>query len=408
MESSQVDTFFSLNPYDLSFRTDPYATFDILRATDPLHRTKLGTWAVTSYSLANSIIKDPRFEVDNLPFRLNLKSICFNLPELAELSKNIEHWLFFLNPPGHSRLRRTLSPFFTQHSILRLKLYIGHLVEGILGKLPSLAEIDIIEDLAAPVSKLSIIELLGLDHGSSEQVSLCAETFRLFDQPISLEVLLDQSRIMERCVQFFRDELKRNHQSSRIGLLHSLINQQCGEDALSDEEIVSLCVLLAATSQESVKGLIGNAILALLHSPESYQVLRQNPLLIEPAVEELIRFDSPVQFVARKATQDLELAGKSIRKDDFVIIYLGAVNRDPDVFQRPNILDFTRTQKNFGFGGGIHYCIGASLAKLELETILSCMVARFSSLAMATSSPMRTDSSISRRLDSLPLFLSTV
>lgn len=408
MDSHQTNAAFLLNPYDASFRSDPYPTFDLLRSTDPLHRTKLGTWAVTSYPLADSIVKDPRFEVDNLPFRINLKSKGFNLPELAELSKNIEHWLFFLNPPGHNRLRRALSPFFTQQYILKLKPYITDLVEGILGKLASDAKVDIIEDLAAPVSKLSIIEFLGLDHMSSEKVSICAETFRLFDQPTSLEVLLDQSRIMGRCIQFFTDELKRRRKCSRPGLLHSLIKQQSGEDALSDEEVVSLCVLLAATSQESVKGLIGNAILALLHFPKSYQILRKNPLLIEAAVEELIRFDSPVQFVARKATQDLELAGKLIRKDEFVIIYLGAVNRDPDIFQHPNILDFNRTQKNFGFGGGIHYCIGASLAKLELKIILSCMVARFSSLTIATSSLIRTDSSISRRLDSLPVFLSTV
>lgn len=408
MESSQVDTVFRLNPYDASFRSDPYSTFDVLRSTDPLHRTRLGTWAVTSYPLANSIIKDPRFEVDNLPFRLNLKSTGFDLPELAELSKNIEHWLFFLNPPGHSRLRKILSPFFTQQCILRMKPYIVDLVETTLGNLSCLATVDIIEDLATPVSKMSIIELLGLDHVSSDQVALCAETFRLFDQPNSLEVLLNQSRTMRKCVQFFTDELKRKNQDRRLGLLHSLINQQSAEDALSDEEIVSLCVLLAATSQESVKGLIGNAILALLDSPESYQMLRRNPLLIEAAVDELIRFDSPVQFVARKATQELKIMGKFIRKDEFVIIYLGAINRDPDIFEQPNILDFTRTQRNFGFGGGIHYCIGASLAKLELEIILSCMVARFSSLAIATSSLMRTDSCISRRLDSLPVFLSTV
>jgi hypothetical protein len=402
MPISEVMKF---NPYDPQFQKDPYPVFDRLRAREPLHKSIFQTWIVTSYAYADAILKDPRFLVDNLPTRLEDKAKDYREASFVRLSRILESWLFFLNPPDHSRLRRAINPGFTQESIEGLRPYVESIVTDLLGCLAAGKPVDLIANLADPLAESTTTRLLGLpDHEAGQISRWCVNTIRIFDQPAPLEMLQEQSETMAEFRAYLEQLMAVIRHHPQPGLFSELLQQQ-SHSGLSDAEIISTLIVLAATAQESSKGLISNGLLALLHHPSSMSQLRENQALIPAAVNELMRFDSPIQYVTRRAAEDVLFADQRIRQGEYVVVYLGAANRDPAAFPEPDRLDFQRTNRNLGFGGGVHYCIGSFLAKLEMEVVLRALLERFSGLELASDSPERSPTRLSRRLASLPVLL---
>ena len=393
------------NPYAPQFHADPYPVFEHLRAREPLHKSIFQTWIVTSYAYADAILKDPRFLVDNLPARLVDKAEKYNEASFFQLSQIVDGWLFFLNPPDHSRLRRAISPGFTQESIEGLRPYVESIVTDLLGCIAAGKPVDLIANLADPLVASTTTRLLGLpDHEADQISSWSVNTIRIFDQPAPLEMLLEQSETMAQFRAYLEQLMAVIRDHPQPGLFSELLQQQ-PQSGLSNAEIISTLIVLAATAQESSKGLISNGLLALLHHPSSMSQLRENQALIPAAVNELIRYDSPIQYVTRRAAEDILFADQWIRQGEYAVIYLGAANRDPAAFPEPDRLDFQRTNRNLGFGGGVHYCVGSFLAKMEMEVVLKALLERFSGLELASDSLERSPTRLSRRLASLPVVL---
>lgn len=392
------------NPFDPEFLVDPYSEYERIRKLKRIHKTKFETWMITSFDLAELILKDSRFIVFNLPERLIHYSSSNNDSTFAHLSEIIDKWLFFVNPPDHTRLKRAILPSFTQQSIQELTPYISILAESMLEGINTSKSLDVIDDLATPLSSLTITRFLGLPASDAGVISdLCAEIVFLFDQPASLSFYKKQAEVLSELSEYLQRQIYALRFHPNEGLISFLLQQQESAFGLSVDEIISATILLAGTAQESTKGLIGNGLLALLQHPECLRYLIDEPHLLGSAVEELLRFDSPIQYITRKASENVIISDELIRAGEYVVIYLGAANRDPEVFPEPHQLRFDRQTKHLGFGAGLHYCVGSYLARLEMEIVLSFLLPYLQKYDVRVGKVERSSRRISRRLKSLPL-----
>lgn len=392
------------NPFLPEFHLNPYPTFARLQQEDPIHKSMFNTWIITRYADAEAILKDRRFQVDNLPERLKDKNRYLKEGDLNAISQTIDKWLFFLEYPDHSRLKGILTPTFSQAAIESLCPEIESMVEDLLAQFKPIGSMEIIEDLITPLAARVIVKMLGLPIEDCEQlIKWSAKSIFIFDQPMSLERYQEQNQIIIENRQYLLEKIAEYKRQPNNGLISYLANPQDKNHPLSDEEIASICILLSATAQESTKGLVGNGILALLKHSQSLEYVRQNPDDIKNIVEELLRYDSPIQYVSRRAIEDVEIAERVIRRGEYVIIYIGAVNRDPAHFPHPDQLDFTRRKRNLAFGSGIHYCLGMYLAKVEGQIVINTLIKNLSNLQINTENLVWFESNISRRLKSLPL-----
>ena len=363
------------NPFDPEFHANPYPILDRLRQEDPIHKSIFGTWIITRYADAVSILNDERFNVDNLPERLQRKSSYLKEGDLQTLSQTINQWFLFLNPPDHTRLKRVVTPAFSPAAIEVLRHKIQAIVDDLLAKVKQKGEMDIIKDLASPLSALVIAEIFGFPREDYEKlIHWSSEEFFLLQQPWSLEAYQHQNQVIKENKEYLVEKIAEYKKEPNDGLLSYLINQKNIENQLTEEEIISTCILINTGAQDSTRSLIGNGILALLNHSESLLYLQQNPNAIKNAVEEFVRYDSPIQYVARRAMEDIEIAGKLISKGDTVIIYIGAANRDPEEFTNPDQLDFNRRNRHIAFGGGIHHCLGIFLAKVEAQIAINTLI----------------------------------
>jgi cytochrome P450 len=393
------------NPFDPEFHANPYPLFARLRQEDPIHKSIFGTWIITRYADAETILKDKRFQVDNLPMRVRLKSSHLKENNLDVLTQTIDKWLFFLEPPDHTRLKSVLNPTFSQSSVEAMRPEIQSIVDDLLDRLTPTGEMEIIADFATPFPALAITKILGLPIEDYQQlIRWSANTIFIFEQIMSLEKYQEQNQIIIENGTYLLEKIAQSKRQPNNGLISHLANQKEEANTLTEDEIVSLCILLSATAQESTKGLISNGLLALLKHPQSLEYVRRNPNDIKNIVEELLRYDSPIQYVARRAMEDVEVSGKMIRRGEYVVIYLGSVNHDPEHFPNPEQLDFSRQKRNLAFGSGIHYCLGVFLAKLEAQIAINTLIKRLPNISLNTEKLNWYDEiKISRRLKTLPV-----
>jgi hypothetical protein len=373
------------NPFDPEFHGNPYPVFDYLRQEDPVHKSALGTWIITRYADAVSILNDKRFTVDNLPERLQLKSAYVKEGDLETLSQTTNQWLFFLNPPDHTRLKRSVTPAFSPNAVEEIRQTIEEIVDDLLAKVEQKGEMDIIKDLASPLSALTIAQIFGFPKEDCEKlIHWSSQEFFLLQQPWSLEAYQHQNQVMIENKEYLVKKVAEYKKQPNDGLMSYLINQKDIENQLTEEEIISSCILITVAAQDTTRSLIGNGVLALLTHPESLVYLQQNPKEIKNAVEEFVRYDSPIQYVARRAMEDVKIAGKLIPEGDTVIVYIGAANRDPEEFTNPNELDFTRRNRHIAFGAGIHHCLGIFLAKIEAQIAINSIIQNLPNLGINT------------------------
>ncbi|GCA80052.1 cytochrome P450 [Microcystis aeruginosa] len=392
------------NPFDAEFQANPYPVFAQLRQEDPIHKSIFGTWIITRYADALTILNDKRFQVDNLPERLQLKSAYLKEDNLDILAQTTDKWLFFLEPPDHTRIKNALIPSFSRASLNAMRPKIQAIVDDLLDRFAPRGEMEIIADFATPLPALAITKILGLPIEDYQQLMRwSAKTVFIFDQPVSLEEYKEQNQILIEHRAYFAQKVAEYKRQPNDGLISQLANYNDNINALTEDEIISTSILLIATSQESMKGLLSNGLLALLKHPQSLEYVRQNPGNIENIVEELLRYDSPIQYVSRRAIEDVEVSGKIIHRGEYVVIYLGAVNHDPEYFSNPQQLDFSRRKPNLGFGGGLHYCIGMFLARLQVQIALNAIVQRLPDICLNTDKLDWCESKISRRLKTLPV-----
>jgi pimeloyl-[acyl-carrier protein] synthase len=376
------------NPFSPAFQDDPYPIYQNLRSLDPVHQVKgfkFNQWFLSRYADVFEVLNDARFRVDDLPDRLAEKALHLQQQgDFEPLIETVSHWLFFVEPPDHTRLRSLVQKAFSGMKVELLRPRVEAIVQQLLDRVDG-CEMDVMMALAAPLPALVSSEILGIPTSDRVMLTEWAYTlFHVFDQPLSLQ---DYQRIDQVALQFKEyfggliTDLRKHPQDNLISQLIQLCDR---EGKLSEVELLGFLGMLFSVGQETTENLIGNGIFALLNHPQELESLKQNPLLMSRALEELLRYDSPVQMISRTAIEPVKIAGKTIQPGDKVNLLLGAANRDPEKFPEPDRLNWNRKESSrLPFGSGIHYCLGAELARLQGQVALSQLIQRFPQLRQA-------------------------
>ena len=388
------------NPLLPEFHADPYPFYRRLREEDPVHQSPLGFWVLTRYEDCVMALRDPRFGRE--AFAQLLTAVYGDGTETGSLPRS----MLFRDPPDHTRLRALVSKAFTPRVIDQMREHIQEIVDHLLDRVQASGEMDVIGDLAYPLPVRVICEMLGVPLGDHEAIrEWSADIARSLDAiglPSDASIV-ERGRVARRAIgDYFRALVPRRRGNPQNDLLTGLIAAEEQGDKLSEGEVIAMCVLLFIAGHETTVNLIGNGLLALLRHPDQLALLRQDLALVPGAVEELLRYDSPVQRTARMTTEEVEIGGRRIAKGAMVVTAIGAANRDPAQFTDPDRLDVTRRDvRHVSFGYGIHFCLGAPLARVEGQIALGTLLRRAPRLALAETEPEWRESSVLRGLKRL-------
>jgi pimeloyl-[acyl-carrier protein] synthase len=395
----------AFNPYLPEVHEDPYPLYHQLRESDPVHRSELGFWVLTRHADVLALLRDPRTSRD--PRRSERVELLRSSVEVGQLLDEEEAApsMLFVDPPDHTRLRTLVNKAFTPAAVERLRSRVEAIVGGLLDRVAGTGTMDVVDDLAYPLPVTVICEMFGVPEADWDRFRGWSRSLvRLLD-PLVAEDAFEQALQARLALRGYLRELiaeRRAHPDD--GLLSALIAAEDQGHKLSEAELVSMCMLLLVAGHETTVNLIANGTLALLRHPRARARLAADPALAGSAVEELLRYDSPVQFTSRHALADLDVGGRRVRAGETVVAVLGAANRDPAQFPDPDRLDLGRApNRHVAFGGGIHFCLGAPLARMEAAIAIPAMLARLPGLEPGPRPPVRRDTVTLRGLASLPV-----
>ena len=390
---------------------DPYPTYARLHEEGPLHYVDVGSkwavWSIFSHAECSSVAKDPRLSAKRaqqmlLPLPLSRQS------EFSELARMLGLWLIFMDPPEHTRLRKLLNKGFSAAAVEGLRPQAEAIVDQMLKPLQHGSEVELMSEFANPMPVRIISELLGVPqalHGTFVNASRAIAVFRGNPNRTVEEARAAQDALIE-LTEFFRKTVAERRRNKGSDLISLLIDIEEEGEVLTEEELYAQCIALLFAGHETTRNLIGNGMYALLQHPQETAELRERPEMIRSAVEELLRYESPVQFTARVLKEDIEVCGQQIRKGWTVLCMLGAANRDPKQFKEPNQLDLKRlNNQHLAFSAGLHFCIGAQLARLEGRIALLNLVQRFPEMKLTGPRPEWASTFGFRGLKSLPVIL---
>ena len=388
------------NPLLPEFHADPYPFYRRLREKEPVHQSPMGFWVLTRYEDCVAVLRDARFGREE--FQQMLSSVYGDDTEKPALPRS----MLFRDPPDHTRLRALVSKAFTPRMIETMRDHIQEIVDRLLDRVQDAGRMDVMEDLAYPLPVTVICEMLGVpvsDHASIRGWSAdIARSLDAIGLPSDQEIVERGRKSRRALADYFRRLVPERRARPQHDLLSGLIAAEEQGDKLSGDEIIAMCLLLFIAGHETTVNLIGNGTLALLRHPDQLRKLRAEPSLIGNAVEELLRYDSPVQRTARITSVDAEVAGQPMPKGTMVITALGAANRDPAQFADPDVLDVARKDpRHISFGFGIHFCLGAPLARVEGQLALGTLLRRMPRLALDEEKPEWRESSVLRGLKRL-------
>lgn len=367
------------NPFSPSWRRDPYPYYRRLRETAPYYRSPLlGVTVLTRYDDVLSVLRDPRFSVRRSESRVFKRMNPFG--ELSpEFQSMIERNLLMLDPPDHTRLRGLVAKAFTPRVVERLRPRIEALVEELLDRVAADGEMELVRDFAEPLPVIVIAELLGLPREDRADFKRWADELAVLVDPVAIVGGFGrvQEAFDELCA-YLRATFAARRAAPRDDLISALVAAEERGDALTESELISTLILILGAGHETTTNLLGNAVLALLRHPGERKRLQDDPSLGESAVEEFLRYDSPVQGTDRMAKEDLQLGDARVAKGEFAVLLLGAANRDPGRFAEPDRLDLGRRDNpHLAFGQGLHFCLGATLARLEAQIAIAALLRRF-------------------------------
>ncbi len=389
------------NPLMPEFHSNPYPFYRALREEDPVHQSPLGFWVCTRYDDAVMILRDPRFGREGMA---KLMEARLGLTQDTSRARD----MLFQDPPDHTRLRALVSRAFTPRVVEVMRPHIQEIVDGLLDRVDGARAMDVIEDLAYPLPVTVICEMLGVPAADQDIFKTWSTDIA---RSLDAAILPADSDAIPRgrdarlgLADYFRSLIATRRKDPKPDLLSALIAAEEEGNKLSEGELVSTCMLLLIAGHETTVNLIGNGLLALLQHPDQLRALRDDPGLIQTGVEELLRFDGPVQRTGRMTTAEVEIGDKRIPRDSVVVSVIGAANRDPKQFADPDRLDVSRKDnRHIAFGFGIHFCLGAPLARLEGQIALGTLLRRMPKLALVSDVPEWRESSTLRGLKSLPV-----
>jgi cytochrome P450 len=365
------------NPLDPDFIADPYPFYRRLRETAPVYKTPAGFWLLTRYEDVNFCLRDKRFGKDfvgNMERRYG-KSGGMNEPAIANLSRT----MLVLDPPDHTRLRGLVNKAFTARRVADMRPRIRALVNEQLDRVVAQGHMDVILDLAHRLPVIVICDMLGIpEEHRAPFLASSTVNGRLIDPvPLTREELDQVNTATEAGSLYFRHLCDLRRREPRDDLTTELVRAEEAGDKLTPEELEANIQLLFGAGHETTTNLIGNGLLALHRQPDQWQRLKADPTLIPNAVEELLRYDSSVQLTGRVTNAQVEIGGVTLGAGESLLALLGAANHDPAQYRDPDRLDVGRPNvRPMSFGGGIHHCLGAQLARLEAELVFTALIDR--------------------------------
>jgi cytochrome P450 len=378
-QSSLLSLYHLLDPEVLA---NPYPLYHRLRTEDPVHWDPyLHTWMVTRYVDVVTVLQ--HFSARRTPTPEQLTSM--GLARLVPLAEVLIRQMLFLDGAAHARIRGLSANAFTPRRVEQLRSHIQEITDRLLDAVQEQGHMDVIADLADPLPAIVTAELLGVPTSDWRQLTSWstdfAEALGNFQHNPDHSAQVLQS-LDEMCA-YFRTAIREHQAHPREDLISALLSAVVDGDRLTEEEAVANSIMLMTGGQETTTNLIGNGLLTLLHHPEQLAQLRADPALIPTAIEELLRYESPIQYTSRLAPEDVQMGGKTIRKHQAVIAVMGAANRDPERFPDPDRLDCHRQDnRHLAFAWAAHFCFGAPLARLEGDVAFSTLLRRMPNLAL--------------------------
>jgi cytochrome P450 PksS len=388
------------------FKANPFPFLADLRASQPVYRTalpdKTPVWLITRYEDVATLLKDERF-LKNRRAAMTSEQLR-KMPWVPPMFRPLERNMLDLDAPDHTRLRALVHKAFTPSLIGQMRDRIQTLADELLGRVAWKGEIDLINDYALPLPMTIITEILGVPTSDHHKFHRWSKAVVSLSSPHATLRVIPSVWMFIRYLRRFFDKRGRDPQDD---LASALIQAEEAGDKLTEDELLAMVFLLLIAGHETTVNLIGNGMLALLEHPDQMEKLRGNPSTIKTAVEELLRYSSPVfMLTERYAREDLNIRGVTIPRGEMTLGVIGSANRDETVFENPDDLDITREpNKHLSFGQGIHFCLGAPLARLEAEIAVTTLLSRLPDLHLSVSAESLRwrPSMLLRGLEALPV-----
>jgi cytochrome P450 len=384
-EHAQAATVAPLfNPLSPEFIRDPYPHYDRLRRVDPVHITSHGMYLISRHSDVSGVLRDKRFGKDFV--ERSTRRYGAKIME-EPIFRSMSHWMLQQDPPDHARLRGLVVKAFTARRVEDMRPRIQEVVDQTLDRVIPHGSMDLIEDFAFRLPVTIICDMLGIPeehrevfyHGSRD-------SGRILDPvPLTPEDIAKSNTAYMMSQMYFQQLFELRRKQPGDDLTTQLVQAEEDGSKLTNEELTANIILLFGAGHETTVNLIGNGLLALHRNPDQLALLKARPELITGAIEEFLRYDSSVQMTGRVTLEDIDdLGTKRIPRGESVLCLLGSANRDPAVYpDRPDRLDITRPNvRPLSFGGGIHFCLGAQLARIEAEIAISTLLRRLPDLRL--------------------------
>jgi cytochrome P450 len=375
-----------VDPFDPAFIANPYPTYARLRSNAPIHRIPTpdgwGVWLITRYEDVVAVLKDERF-VKEWRNALTPEQLAKVSPE-PEVMKPMNRGMLDRDSPDHERLRALVSKAFTRRLVEQMRGRIQEIADALLDGVEDKGEMDLIADYAFPLPFIVITELLGVPAEDRDRLSEWSDVVTAPRNATPEYVEKKLIPYMQAFADYLREMFEEKRKNPGDDLISALTQAEEAGDKLSEDESLAMVLLLFEGGHKTTVNLIGNGMLALLQHPDQLQKLRNDPSLIEPAVEELLRYDGPLETsTGRFAREDVAIGGTVIPQGEMVLGVIAAADRDPERFPDPDRLDITRTDnKHLAFGKGIHYCLGAPLARMEGQIAIDTLLRRMPDLRL--------------------------
>jgi len=372
----------TFDPLDPAFLADPYPFYRRLREEAPLFRTEQGFWLLSRHEDVTAALRDRRFGKD---FAESMRRR-YGADQMHEPAMvNLSHMMLVVDPPDHTRLRGLVAKAFTARRIADMRPRIRQTVDQQLDRVADKGSMDVILDLAHRLPVIVICDMLGIpEEHRSAFLAGSSISGRILDPVPMTREELDRANLATQMGTSYFDQLcELRRREPQDDLTTELVRAEEAGDRLTPAELRANIGLLFGAGHETTTNLIGNGLLALHRAPDQWQRLKDDPSLIAGAIEELLRFDSSVQMTARVSNEEVEIAGVTLPSGSPVIMLLGSANRDPAQYQDPDRLDIGRQNvRPISFGGGIHHCLGAQLARLEAELVFTALIERLPTLEL--------------------------
>jgi cytochrome P450 len=404
----------AFDPFAPDIRANPYPLYHRMRTEDPVHWSEAQeAYLCTRYSDCVDVLRDPRSSSDGE----NASTTTARRAAMAEQAGDGMGSMFavldvqpmlFSDPPDHTRIRSLVNKAFTPRRVEALRPHIQQIVDRLLDKAEPAGRLDVQADLSFPLPVIVIAEMLGVPLDEQDQLKeWSGDLARTIDPVVSVETAQRAAMSGLAFINYLNGLIDERRRDPRDDLLSALITAEESGEHLSHQELLVNCILLFIAGHETTQNLIGNGTLALLRHQGELERLRADPSLTKNAIEEALRYDGPVQLTARHFVDDIDIGGTTVAKGKTAILLLAAADRDPSQFPDPDRFDIGRdgANRHIAFGNGIHFCLGAPLARVEAQIAIGTLVRRYPNLALADADPPYGDGFTLRGVATLPVAL---